>query len=171
MFFAEILGHDDENTQLHYKQFKLHNFSRTWKPDVGNENQRLESLQQLDDEMLDFARGDAGVRIHEAAKQIVEKFPNDLVTTSQLRALGFNIPLTKRYLEFTADALEQEPEPPPEVEKKTEQTKRPRFSASHRHDDGQWVVKFEYSGQNYSWIGQADNLKNAMIQAWQAYFS
>ncbi|MDE9588206.1 protelomerase family protein [Xenorhabdus bovienii] len=227
VFFSEILGHDDENTQLHYKQFKLHNFSRTWKPDVGNENQRLESLQQLDDEMLDFARGDAGVRIHEATKQIVEKFPNDLVTTSQLRSLGFNIPLTKRYLDFAADALEQEigengryqlvdnspniiiqddedeeleadivddesidddeieidgettenePEPEPETEKEPEQTEqpkpteRPRFSAPHRRDDGQWVVRFEYSGQNYSWVGQADNLKEAMIQAWQAYF-
>ncbi|PAU40705.1 protelomerase, partial [Klebsiella pneumoniae] len=29
VFFMEILGHDDENTQLHYKQFKLANFSRT----------------------------------------------------------------------------------------------------------------------------------------------
>ncbi|MDE9530048.1 protelomerase, partial [Xenorhabdus bovienii] len=181
------------------------------------------------DEMLDFARGDAGVRIHEATKQIVETYPNDLVTSSQLRALGFNIPLTKRYLEFTADALEQEigengryqlvdnspniiiqgdegeeleadivddesidddeieidgettenepePEPEPETEKKLEQseqskpTERPRFSAPHRRDDGQWVVRFEYSGQNYSWVGQADNLKEAMIQAWAAYF-
>ncbi|MFC7506669.1 protelomerase family protein [Pantoea stewartii] len=33
VFFSEILGHDDENTQLHYKQFKLHNFSRTWTPE------------------------------------------------------------------------------------------------------------------------------------------
>ncbi|MDE9532929.1 protelomerase, partial [Xenorhabdus bovienii] len=180
------------------------------------------------DEMLDFARGDAGVRIHEATKQIVETYPNDLITTSQLRALGFNIPLTKRYLEFAADALEQEigengryqlvdnspniiiqddegeeladdtvdddeieisddaaeddseteqeQEPDSESEKKLEQvkppksTERPRFSAPHRRDDGQWVVRFEYSGQNYSWVGQADNLKEAMIQAWKMYF-
>ncbi|MCS1809459.1 hypothetical protein MWK40_26225 [Escherichia coli] len=49
----EILGHDDENTQLHYKQFKLANFSKTWRPNTGNENTRLEALQLLDDEMPD----------------------------------------------------------------------------------------------------------------------
>ncbi|WP_237387299.1 protelomerase family protein [Xenorhabdus sp. Sc-CR9] len=234
VFFSELLGHDDENTQLHYKQFKLQNFSRTWKPDTGNENRRLEALQQLDDEMPDFARGDAGVRIHTETKKIVEQFPYDLVTSSQLRTLGFNIPLTKRYLEFAADALEQEigengryqlidtspkiiiqdnddeelvevddesidddeieidddndidetepeievevepeqePESPPEAAENPEPTERPRFSAPHRRDNGQWVVKFEYSGQHYSWIGQAKNLKDAMTQAWLTYFS
>ncbi|CDM92088.1 hypothetical protein [Xenorhabdus bovienii] len=46
--------------------------------------------------------------MRQGTKQIVETYPNDLVTSSQLRTLGFNIPLTKRYLEFAADALEQE---------------------------------------------------------------
>ncbi|CDG96414.1 hypothetical protein XBP1_2070070 [Xenorhabdus bovienii str. puntauvense] len=168
--------------------------------------------------------------MRQGTKQIVETYPNDLVTSSQLRALGFNIPLTKRYLEFAADALEQEigetgryqrvdnspniiiqdeeletdiidnesieddeieinddtaengsepeqePEPNSESEEKLEQieqpesAERPRFSAPHRRNDGQWIVRFEYSGQNYSWVGQADNLKDAMIQTWLAYF-
>ncbi|MCP6226194.1 protelomerase, partial [Klebsiella pneumoniae] len=85
VFFMEILGHDDENTQLHYKQFKLANFCRTWRPDVGEENTRLAALQKLDSMMPDFAKGDAGVRIHETVKQLVEQDPSLKITNSTLR--------------------------------------------------------------------------------------
>lgn len=107
VFFMEILGHDDENTQLHYKQFKLANFSRTWRPDVGDENSRLVALQKLDDEMPGFARGDAGVRLHETVKQLVEQDPSAKITNSTLRAYKFSPTMISRYLEFAADALGQ----------------------------------------------------------------
>ncbi|EEH8549887.1 protelomerase [Salmonella enterica] len=107
VFFMEILGHDDENTQLHYKQFKLANFSRTWRPHVGNENTRLVALQQLDEAMPGFARGDAGVRLHETVKQLVEQDPSVKITNSTLRAYKFSPMMISRYLEFAADALEQ----------------------------------------------------------------
>ncbi|CAM3712795.1 hypothetical protein [Xenorhabdus thuongxuanensis] len=127
-----------------------------------------------------------------------------------------NIPLTKRYLEFVADALgqqvgensryhlvdkfpniviqddedeelddeveiedefEHEPEQRAKPDKIAEHhieqpkpTERPRFSAPHRRDDGQWVIRFEYFGQHYSWVGNAENIKEAMVHAWQAYF-
>ncbi|MCD0229358.1 protelomerase, partial [Enterobacter hormaechei subsp. steigerwaltii] len=107
VFFMEILGHDDENTQLHYKQFKLANFSRTWRPDVRDENTRLVALQKLDDEMPGFARGDAGVRLHETVKQLVEQDPSAKITNSTLRAFKFSPTMISRYLEFAADALGQ----------------------------------------------------------------
>ncbi|ENG2646468.1 protelomerase [Salmonella enterica subsp. enterica serovar Banana] len=107
VFFSEILGHDDENTQLHYKQFKLLNFTRTWKPDTGVENRRLANLQALDNEMIGFAKGDAGVRIHTTVKELIEANPDAKITNSTLRKYGFNSPLIRRYLEFAADALEQ----------------------------------------------------------------
>lgn len=107
VFFMEILGHDDENTQLHYKQFKLANFSRTWRPNVGEENTRLAALQKLDSMMPDFARGDAGVRIHETVKQLVEQDPSIKITNSTLRPFNFSTRLIPRYLEFAADALNQ----------------------------------------------------------------
>ena len=107
VFFMEILGHDDENTQLHYKQFKLANFSRTWRPHVGNENSRLVALQQLDEAMPGFARGDAGVRLHETVKQLVEQDPSVKITNSTLRAFKFSPTMISRYLEFAADALDQ----------------------------------------------------------------
>lgn len=107
VFFMEVLGHDDENTQLHYKQFKLANFSRTWRPDVGEENTRLAALQKLDEEMPGFARGDAGIRIHEAVKQLVEQDPDIRITNSTLRPYNFSTRMISRYLEFAADALGQ----------------------------------------------------------------
>ncbi|MFU2220481.1 protelomerase family protein, partial [Proteus mirabilis] len=96
VFFMEILGHDDENTQLHYKQFKLANFSKTWRPNTGNENTRLEALQQLDDKMPGFARGDAGVRLHNTVKQLVEQDPSIKITNSTLRAFKFSPTMISR---------------------------------------------------------------------------
>lgn len=105
VFFSEILGHDDENTQLHYKQFKLHNFSRSWRPETGVENVRLAGLQALDDQMPGFARGDAGIRIHETTKRLVEESADVVINTKILRDAGFNPTLVRRYLDFVADAL------------------------------------------------------------------
>lgn len=107
VFFSEVLGHDDENTQLHYKQFKLHNFTRSWSPANGTENQRLAALQELDDEMPGFARGDAAVRLHEAVKQLVEENPDAKITSTILRKMKFNPTMVGRYLEFAAPALGQ----------------------------------------------------------------
>lgn len=225
VFFSEILGHDDEGTQLHYKQFKLHNFSLSWKPEKGQENARLAALQELDDAMPGFARGDAGVRLHEQVKRMVEADPEIVITNFNLRPFGFNTAMIKRYLEFASDALGQsagengrlqlnieapaivltssqndedeediegkeqdeeddaaleddeidvdvdvaaESEAPEKVEDKPELV--PRFSAPHHRDDGHWVIKFEYDGQNYAWNGPAENMKQAMIAAWESYF-
>lgn len=107
VFFSEILGHDDENTQLHYKQFKLHNFTRSWRPKTGVENKRLAALQALDEHMPGFARGDAGVRIHEQTKRLVEESADIVINTKILRDAGFNPILVRRYLDFVSEALGQ----------------------------------------------------------------
>lgn len=218
VFFSEILGHDDEGTQLHYKQFKLHNFSLSWKPETGQENSRLEALQQLDDLMPKFARGGAGVRLHEQVKKMVEADPSIVITNFNLRPYGFNTAMIKRYLELAAEALGQttgengrlqlnenlpeiilnnsQPDSEPdddgdsdadaddlendeididdaEQDDLTADTSSeivPRFSAPHRRADGHWAIKFEYDGENYAWNGPADNMKEAMRAAWDAYF-
>lgn len=107
VFFSEILGHDDEGTQLHYKQFKLHNFSRSWKYETGEENSRLAALHELDDMMPGFARGDAAIKLHDEVKRIIEAEPGAIINSSRLRSLGFNTRLIQRYLEIAADALGQ----------------------------------------------------------------
>lgn len=209
VFFSEILGHDDENTQLYYKQFKLHNFSRSWRPGKGQLNKRLEALQELDYEMEGFARGDAGIRIHNTVKQLVEEKPDVIINTNILRKAGFNPLMVKRYLDFAANALgqtvgnngwyetteEQSPiilnnDDHPEdfdddeqedsddekddsaVEEKNvdKLSDRPRFSAPVRTSDGGWSIRFEYQEKQHAWIGQAENIRDAMLKAWQAYY-
>lgn len=231
VFFGELLGHEDESTQMHYKQFKLHNFTRTWKPDTGEENLRLAQLQELDDEMPGFSRGDAAVRLHEAVKSIIDENPEAKITNSTLRKYGFNTLLISRYLEFAADALGQEvgengqyqlkqtsapivlrvelattadeveesegldgddendtsedddealeddeieldesSETEPEVAVEPDQpAERPRFAAPHKKDDGTWQISYEFAGKSYSWIGPAENIRDAMQKAWAAY--
>lgn len=215
VFFAEILGHDDENTQLHYKQFKLHNFSRTWHRTAGNENRRLLALQRLDDVMPDFARGDAGIRLHEEVKKVIEETPDALINSNMLRKMKFNPKLVARYLELAASALGQvvgengqyqlqDTSPPmilnvethadelddeededdesldddeidtdedniesPEQAKESKPEK-PRFGTTQRRDDGTWKVVYEFCGKEYSWVGPADNIRDAMLKAWEA---
>jgi len=219
VFFSEILGHDDEGTQLHYKQFKLHNFSRSWKYETGEQNSRLAGLQELDDMMPGFARGDAAIKLHDEVKRIIEAEPGAIINSTRLRALGFNTRLIQRYLDVAADALgqtigengrlqlaenvkaivldndehgeelaedeaeEEEADDAHEddeielVEESTDEPvvseppteERPRFDAPKRNDRGEWVIRYEFGGQRYAWTGSADNIKDAMMKAWEAY--
>lgn len=166
--------------------------------------------------MLDFARGDSGVKLHEVTKGIIAENPDAKITNSKLREYGFSSPLIRRYLEFAASALGQvvgengqyqvvnsvpeivinaedaEPEESEdddegedddddddieneeleieeEAEPEIKKPERPRFGAASRNDNGEWVIKFEYAGQHYSWTGETDTLREAMIKAWATY--
>lgn len=105
VFFAEILGHDDDETQLHYKQFKLDNFDPKYIP-VEQENQRLIALQELDDEMPGLARFDAAVKIHNWVKEQIAANPEANITTYSIRKALTTKPTTvAKYLNHAADAL------------------------------------------------------------------
>lgn len=109
VFFSEILGHDDENTQLHYKQFKLRNFSTAWRPTFSTDNPRLVALQALDDDMPGLANGDAAVRLHSWVKELIENDPSAKITTYTIRKQsGGNPAFAKRYLDYVAPALGME---------------------------------------------------------------
>lgn len=109
VFFSEILGHDDENTQLHYKQFKLRNFSTTWRPTFSSDNPRLVALQALDDDMPGLANGDAAVRLHTWVKELIANDPSAKITTYTIRKqYGGNPAFAKRYLDYVAPALGME---------------------------------------------------------------
>ncbi|KKZ18088.1 protelomerase [Serratia marcescens] len=109
VFFSEILGHDDENTQLHYKQFKLRNFSTAWSPTFSTDNPRLVALQALDDDMPGLANGDAAIRLHSWVKELIENDPSAKITTYTIRKqYGGNPAFAKRYLDYVAPALGME---------------------------------------------------------------
>lgn len=105
VFFSEILGHDDDNTQLHYKQFKLENFDAKYTPSV-QENHILIALQKLDNDMPSLARSGAAVKIHNWVKEQISANPHAKITTYSIRkALTVKPTTVARYLEYVAPAL------------------------------------------------------------------
>lgn len=215
VFFSEILGHDDENTQLHYKQFKLKNFTNSWHPTFNSDNPRLVALQGLDDDMPSLANGDAAVRLHAWVKDLVGKDPAAKITTYTIRKqYGGNPAFAKRYLDYVAPALgmevgddgrfkssveeeikpvvifdlENEETDDDDIEEDTEiddddeieldeiednkntseLNEKPRFAAPISRGDNRWLIKFTFSGQHYSWEGDANNVRDAMERAWEA---
>lgn len=106
VFFAEILGHDDDETQLHYKQFKLENFDPKYTP-IEQENRRLTALKSLDDDIPRLARLDAAVKIHEWVKTEVEKNPDANITTYTIRKnLTVKPTIVSKYIKYVAEALQ-----------------------------------------------------------------
>lgn len=105
VFFAEILGHDDDETQLHYKQFKLDSFDSEYVP-AEQENLRLIALKGLDNDMPGLARFDSAVKIHNWVKQQVAANSDATITTYSIRKALTTKPTTvAKYLNHTAEAL------------------------------------------------------------------
>lgn len=105
VFFAEILGHDDDETQLHYKQFKLDSFDSEYVP-AEQENLRLIALHGLDNDMPGLARFDSAVKIHNWVKEQVAANSDATITTYSIRKALTTKPTTvAKYLNHAAEAL------------------------------------------------------------------
>ena len=105
VFFAEILGHDDDETQLHYKQFKLDSFDSEYVP-AEQENLRLIALHRLDNDMPGLARFDSAVKIHNWVKEQVAVNSDATITTYSIRKALTTKPTTvAKYLNHAAEAL------------------------------------------------------------------
>ena len=105
VFFAEILGHDDDETQLHYKQFKLDSFDSEYVP-AEQENLRLIALHRLDNDMPGLARFDSAVKIHNWVKEQVAANSDATITTYSIRKALTTKPTTvAKYLNHAAEAL------------------------------------------------------------------
>jgi hypothetical protein len=182
VFFAEILGHDDEQTQLYYKQFKLKDFNPNFLPKI-EENTKLKALQLLDDDMPKLARQNAAVKIHDWVKQQISTNPNINITTYSIRkAVPVKPTVVARYLEHVADALKL-------VKQHGRYEKihnnniivtddnhniithhiidkqKPKFHAQ-KLINNQWLVQYVYQGNAYVWTGNADNAEDAIHHAW-----
>lgn len=105
IFWREMLGHDDVETQKSYKQFKLE-FDDAPAPAAAKPEKfesRLDALAALDAEM---AERKAMNKIHEWAKGKLKEDPDAHITqTLIIRELGSNRAIIKEYLDRTAGAL------------------------------------------------------------------
>ena len=106
VFFAELLGHDDETTQMHYKQFKVHDCDPDFTPETEQRSGRLARLAEYDGLMAELANGDAAEKLHAAVKAQLQQDPATKFTQSLISKLtGAYRPLIQRYMELCAEAL------------------------------------------------------------------
>lgn len=103
VFFTELLGHGDEDSQKYYKQFKVVDGGKSWqKIELGNKD-RLAELEKFDGAVSSRA---ALERLHSAAKDAIKADPEVSITGRLLRAAtGARSSVTKEYMELVADAL------------------------------------------------------------------
>jgi len=106
VFFAELLGHENEKAQKHYKSFKVRGLDKNFKPTASGRECRLDKLKKLDGEMPALANGDAAVSIHQQIKALIEKDPDLKITQSLIiKTTGAYRATIQRYMELCADAL------------------------------------------------------------------
>lgn len=84
IFFAELFGHADVNSQSHYMPYQLSNFNADYEPSTADVNERWALLCELDDDMPDLARLDAAVELHNTVKEMVLDNPAIELTQTML---------------------------------------------------------------------------------------
>lgn len=146
VFWREMLGHEDLETQESYKQFKIH-YEDEAPVAAPKFSSRLEGLKTLDEHPQ--IKGRAGLeRIHAWVKSAIEADP--LVKINQ-RAISVNVgsyrPNIKEYLDLAADALGVPAHAASVVaEVPAVVAKAKPHMTSHQADDGEWVAVASING-------------------------
>lgn len=160
VFWREMLGHEDLETQESYKQFKIHYEDEQPKAAAHKFASRLEGLKTLDAHPK--IKGRVGLeRIHEWVKSAIEADP--LAKINQ-RAISVNVgsyrPNIKEYLEIAADALAVPAHAAGAVaEVPAVVAKAKPHMASHRADDGEWVAVASVNGVEVATYKDPDRMK------------
>ncbi len=106
MFFYKILGHKNINSHIHYKQFKLINFNKKWKP-KNIKNKRYKKLIKLDKKIHKIIKRKDAYKIHKLTKKILLKNDEKLINNYLLRKFGFNTILIQRYIKYISKYINQ----------------------------------------------------------------
>lgn len=147
VFWREMLGHEDLETQESYKQFKIHYEDEQPKAAAHKFASRLEGLKALDTHPK--IKGRPGLeRIHEWVKSAIEADPHAKI---HQRAISVNVgsyrPNIKEYLEIAADALGAPAHAASAVaEVPAVVAKAKPHMTSHKTDDGEWVAVASVNG-------------------------
>ena len=143
VFWREMLGHEDMDTQRSYRAFKIdYSEEATESQDPASEyGSRIEALRALDG-AEELEKSQAMARVHAWVKAQIEQEPEAKITQSLIsRELGTYRPTIKAYLELARDALET---PNVDVDRVTQSVPeevaqgKPRLVA-HKQDDGLWL--------------------------------
>lgn len=147
IFWREMLGHEDMDTQESYKQFKIE-----WAPAVAATEEspyasRLEALQALDTHER-IAGREAMEKIHRWVKATVAEAPDVRISQKAISSnVGSYRPVIKEYLELAREALETPNRPavavavavPPRIA-----SAKPRISVVQ--DGDSWVAVARVNG-------------------------
>lgn len=188
VFFAELLGHEDETTQMHYKSFKVFDCNPEFVPVESkrlNRAGRLERLSEFDGVMSSMSKGDSAENLHQRVKKMLADNPALRVTQNYLfKETGAYRPLIERYLETCASALDiermdngrwrQVDESEPDVfvmvkDDQPEQAPAPQKPRVTSHKDGeQWVAVVSVGGLEIA-SATAEDRMQAQRAAWEIY--
>lgn len=144
VFWREMLGHEDMDTQRSYRAFKI-DYSEAPASAEGEPaseyGSRIEALRALDG-AEDIEKSQAMARVHAWVKAQIEQEPEAKITQSLIsRELGTYRPTIKAYLELAQTALETPNVDPGRVAQavpKEVAQGKPRLLA-RQQDDGLWL--------------------------------
>lgn len=142
VFWREMLGHEDMDTQRSYRAFKIDYAENEDEPEQESEfGSRIEALRALDNES-EIVSSKAMARVHAWVKEQIEQEPEAKITQSLIsRELGTYRPTIKAYLELAREALDT---PNVDIDRVTQNVPesvakaKPRISA-HRQKNGLWA--------------------------------
>lgn len=179
VFWQEMLGHEDIETQKAYKQFKI-DYTEPEKPVAkpGKFKTRAEALAALDDHD-EIANRASIARIHKWVKDRIDEDPEANITQSYIsRELGAGRKVIKDYLDLADDALsvvnvsvdavvEVPADVPDEEKKPKEPAPKPRLNA-HKIDDEHWEAWALVAGEEVARVKIKGTRIEAMTAAWEA---
>ena len=121
VFFREMLGHQDTETQQAYKQFKL-DMTELKESDADDPTDRLSEITKLDNQ--EAIKSKAMQKIHSYVKDKLKADPFAKITQSLItKELGSGRPVIKRYLQISVadtsmeEFLKVQPAPAPIIKK------------------------------------------------------
>jgi len=181
IFFAELFGHADVNSQSHYMPYQLSNFTADYEPNTTAVNERWEMLCELDEEMPTLARLDAGVELHNDVKAMVLDNQSIVLTQTMLStktkkfrgtiknylmAIGDlalpGEPITQQFDEYVADEPElEQPKIKTEAKPKIDKTEKPHIKAHHL-SNGSWKTSITLGNRTAMFTLRAGDKITAM---------
>ena len=171
LFWQEMLGHEDTETQIGYKKFHINYEENISEPEAavsGQVRSRLDGIKTLD-ENSEIQRRVAMQKIHAWVKEQLADDDNAVINQSRItRELGSSRGAIKDYLGLADEALNDEvleSAPAPVVE---EVMVRPHFSAK-RTKKGCWRVVLTMGEHVYSWEGRAESQLEAMKKSYKKF--
>ncbi|OCH31298.1 hypothetical protein A6E13_01845 [Aliivibrio fischeri] len=104
IFYKELLGHHDTDTQIHYMQFKIMNAGAKWEPiEANSDKRRLDAVKAMTEN--EWVSGTKARReLHQFVIEQLEKDPYQTFKPIDLRK-GRNYAMVKEYLSVMEDAL------------------------------------------------------------------